>query len=177
MIEHRLIERTVRLMKEDLHRISETSEVDPAFIDVAVDFVKTYADKCHHGKEEDILFRDLANKQLSPEHKKVMSELMEEHIYARKTTRRLAGAKERYEQGDKDAVEEVMACLKELTEFYPAHIEKEDRHFFIPCMEYFSKQEQADMLAEFWEFDRKLVHERYRLVVEQLEERSKAPNA
>ena len=172
MIEHRLIERMVRLMKEDLTRISETGRIDPVFIDVAVDFIRSYADRCHHGKEEDILFRDLGKKQLSSEHKMVMDELMEEHVYARKTTRRLVSAKERYIQGDKDAIEEIMACLGELTRFYPAHIEKEDRRFFIPCMDYFSKQEQAAMLQQFWQFDRKLIHEKYRLVVEQLEKRS-----
>jgi len=36
-------------------------------------------------------------------------------------------------------------------------------------MKYFSKQEQATMLNEFWEFDRKLVHEKYRTLVEEIE--------
>ena len=34
-------------------------EVDPVFIDTAVDFIRTYADRCHHGKEEDLLFKAL----------------------------------------------------------------------------------------------------------------------
>jgi len=169
MIEHRLIERMVDLMREGLHKISEKNEVDSGFIDVAVDFIRTYADRCHHGKEEDILFRDLAKKELSHDHKKTMDELIEEHIFARKTVGRLVGARESYVQGDADALKDIMACIKELVEFYPVHIEKEDKHFFTPCMEYFSKQEQADMLQEFWEFDTKLIHEKYKKIVEQLE--------
>ncbi len=50
--------------------------------------------------------------------------------------------------------------------FYPVHIEKEDKHFFLPCLGYFSKEEQDIMLGEFWEFDRKMIHEKYRKVVE-----------
>ncbi len=38
-----------------------------------------------------------------------------------------------------------------------------------PCMEYFSREEQDRMLQEFWEFDRRLIHEKYISVVEQLE--------
>ena len=57
----------------------------------------------------------------------------------------------------------------ELAEFYPKHIEKEDKHFFIPCMNYFSKQEQEGMLNEFWEFDRRLVHEKYKEIVKEIE--------
>ena len=55
-----------------------------------------------------------------------------------------------------------MEHLEELVEFYPKHIDKEDKHFFIPCMAYFSEAEQADLLARMQEFDRMLIHEKYR---------------
>ena len=59
MIEHRLIERMISIIKDALIQIESTQEVDPVFVDTAVDFIRTYADRTHHGKEEDILFRDL----------------------------------------------------------------------------------------------------------------------
>lgn len=169
MKEHRLIERMVRLMERELRRISEKNRADPGFIDVAVDFIRTYADRCHHGKEEDILFRDLAKKQLSAEHKRIMNELLEEHVLARKTTGRLVSAKESYVQGAAHALSGIVDSMQDLVEFYPAHIEKEDKHFFVPCMGYFSDQEQSDMLQEFWEFDRQLIHDKYKMTVESLE--------
>jgi hemerythrin-like domain-containing protein len=52
-----------------------------------------------------------------------------------------------------------------LVTLYPAHIEKEDKRFFYPCLEYFSREEQDKMLAEFWEFDRKMIHEKYQNVI------------
>ena len=79
----------------------------------AVDFIRTYADRTHHGKEEGILFRDLAKKQLSPEHVRIMSELMEEHKHARNTVSKLVEAKERYIKGE-DTLQDVIAYLKEL---------------------------------------------------------------
>ena len=169
MIEHRLIERIVPVLKEELRRINETNEVNPVLIETAVDFFRTYADRTHHGKEEDILFRDLKKKQLSPEHQKIMDELVEEHVYARKTVGNLLKAKDSYMQGNKNALKDVIDRINDLIELYPAHIEKEDKRFFIPVMDYFSKQEQDDMLQESWEFDRKMIHEKYKNIVEHLE--------
>ena len=159
----------VKLIRREETRMEEIRTIDPKFIEVSVDFFRTYADRCHHGKEEDILFKNLAEKSLSDEHEKIMNELIEEHIYARKTVANLLNAKDAYNKGNKDSLEDVLKLLKDLIEFYPIHIEKEDKRFFFPCMEYFTKQEQETMLQEFWNFDRKMIHEKYRQIVDDLE--------
>lgn len=64
MIEHRLIERMISEMKNETERIRNGEKPDLSFIETAVDFIRTYADACHHGKEEDILFRDLESVQM-----------------------------------------------------------------------------------------------------------------
>ena len=58
MREHRRIERMVEGLRGERESVRR-GVVDPVFIDNAVDFFRTYADRTHHGKEEDILFRDL----------------------------------------------------------------------------------------------------------------------
>jgi hemerythrin-like domain-containing protein len=173
MWEHRLIEKMLHFFPGKIAEVEKNNKVDPVFIDTAVDFIRTYADRTHHGKEEDILFRDLAKKKMSSKHAKIVQELVDEHIYARKTVGRLVEAKDRYLKGDVGAVKAVIGCLIELADFYPKHIEKEDKHFFFPCMDYFTKEEQDTMLQEFWEFDRNMIHEKYRKVVERLETESK----
>jgi hemerythrin-like domain-containing protein len=172
MIEHRLIERMIALIAQGSDRIEEEGEVDPIFIDTAVDFIRTYADRTHHGKEEDILFRDLAEKELSEEHQQVMDELVHEHVVARDTVGELVEAKERYVQGEADALDTVLEKLDALADMYPPHISKEDERFFIPVMDYFSEAERDAMLDEMWAFDREMIHERYTSVVEGLEGRT-----
>jgi hemerythrin-like domain-containing protein len=169
MIEHRLIERMIRVLKVKIQRFQARQEADTVFIDKAVDFIKMYADKCHHGKEENILFRDLAKKKLQADHKKIMDELIQEHIYARSTTKSLVSAKERYAQGDRQTLSDIVKLMDELAVFYPKHIEKEDKHFFIPVMKYFSGQEQEEMLKEFAEFDKNFDHARYEKLVSESE--------
>lgn len=165
MIEHRLIERMIDVMKKELVLIEKEKKVDPEFIGSAVDFIRTYADRCHHGKEEDILFRDLGGKKLTDEHRRMMEELVEEHRWGRKITGRLVEANVKYIQGNQKALSTIMDCIKSLVEFYPKHIEKEDKLLFIPCMDYFTDSEKDVMLKEEWEFDKSLIHEKYRNIV------------
>ncbi|MBU0686527.1 MAG: hemerythrin domain-containing protein [Candidatus Margulisbacteria bacterium] len=172
MTEHRLIERMIARMDRELDKIKKESLVDVGFIEVAVDFLRSYADRCHHGKEEDILFKALSGKPLSAEHKRIMEELIREHVLGRGNVRKLKEANESYAQGNQNALSDVVANLEILVKFYPKHIEKEDKHFFIPAMDYFDKKEQATILEEFWEFDKKLIHEKYNAIVKQLEKQT-----
>ena len=100
MWEHRLIEKMLASMMRHIDQVEKSKKVNPLIIDMAVDFVRTYADRTHHGKEEEILFRDLAKKNLTPELKKIMQELLDEHVWGRKTTAALVAAKEKYLQGE-----------------------------------------------------------------------------
>ncbi len=169
MIEHRLIERMIKVMKNEIDGISKTGKARPEFIDEAVDFIRTYADRCHHGKEEDILFRQLSERKVSDHHRQIIDELLEDHVRARTLTANLVAAKVSYVSGERQALDDIRAIMSALVKFYPVHIEKEDRHFFIPCMEYFSAHEQDLMMEAFAEFDRTLIHEKYREVIERFE--------
>jgi hemerythrin-like domain-containing protein len=167
MIEHRLIEEMIEIIKKEALKIKETKKVDTIFVDTAVDFIKVYADKTHHGKEEDILFRECAKKKMTEEDTKIMNELIEEHKFGRKTVGELVTAKENYMKG-KDTLNIILGKLDVLVDFYPRHIEKEDKNFFLNSEKYFTEDELQSMLKEFWEFDKKMIHEKYKMVVDKL---------
>jgi hemerythrin-like domain-containing protein len=166
MWEHRVIEKMIGVLGDQITTIRAEGNVNGVLIDQAVDFFRTYADRTHHGKEEDILFIDLEKKALSAEHKAIVDELIEDHKVARKMVGGLLDAKERYFAGTSGAATEVAEYLSKLVSFYPLHIEKEDKHFFFPCLSYFSDEEQNRMLQEFYEFDRNMIHEKYTGLVE-----------
>ena len=170
MIEHRLIERMITLIEQKIEKIQTTNQVDPLFIDTVVDFIRTYADRTHHGKEEDILFKQLANKQMSDQDKRIMDELVDEHLLGRKTTKELVEANAQYRVGEKTFLAVIVSKLKKLVNFYPKHIEKEDKVFFPSYMKYLSDEEDQLMLEEFYEFDREMIHEKYKSVLKELEE-------
>jgi len=45
MWEHRLIEKMLAVAGREAQKIRESRKVDPVFIDTAVDFIRTYADR------------------------------------------------------------------------------------------------------------------------------------
>jgi len=169
MIEHRLIERMLSVIKDMLLEIQSKQKVNPVLVDMVIDFIKFYADRTHHGKEEDIFFRELDKKKLSAEDRKIMNELIDEHEYARNITNALADANKRYRNGEKAALKEITDKFHALVEFYPGHIDKEDNSFFPASRNYFKDEEDKKMLEEFWEFDRKLIHEKYEALIGILE--------
>jgi hemerythrin-like domain-containing protein len=99
-----------------------------------------------------------------------MEELIEEHVFGRQTTKALVEANTRYRNGNETALSDVAANLQTFTEFYPRHIEKEDKVFFPLSRNYFTDEEDQAMLAEFWEFDRNMIHEKYKSLLDGFED-------
>ncbi|HEX2967428.1 MAG TPA: hemerythrin domain-containing protein, partial [Syntrophorhabdaceae bacterium] len=149
-----------------------TAPIDPLFVDAVVDFFRVYADRTHHGKEELIMFRDLAQKHMSSDDRRVMDELVAEHVFGRESIESLVEANNHYRR-DPDKISEVVGILKTLSDFYPKHIKKEDDVFFPNSRSYLTDEQEQSMLDEFWEFDRRMIHEKYKGVIESYENESR----
>ncbi len=169
MIEHRLIEKVLAVIKKKLNDLSKDN-FDPLFIDTVVDFIRVYADRTHHGKEEDILFKELEKKNVVKEDTVLMNDLIEDHKQARKKVKELVEYNNEFKKGNKNDFNGIIEILKWLISFYPAHIKREDDTFFPDTEKYFSKEELDKMLNDFWEFDRKMIHEKYQKVYNSLAE-------
>ena len=172
--EHRLIERMIAVFARVLRQIERNREVDPYFVDTAFDFICMYADRAHHGTEEEIYFKALECKNMSAEHRSMMNELIHEHSLGRKFTAALVEANKRYRSGDKTALAIISNTLSTLVAYYPKHIEKEDKLFFPAVQHYFTQEEHQDLLDAYTRFDSRLIHEKYLLTVEHLEHENQA---
>jgi hemerythrin-like domain-containing protein len=167
MIEHRLIEKCLASAAESTKDMKE-GRYDPDLIDTIVDFIKTYADRTHHGKEEDILFRTLSQRQISGDDLIVMNELIDEHKRARQKVGRIVELNKQFKMGNREVVPQIREIIVWLAGFYPVHIRKEDKVFFPQSEKYLRQDELEAMLEEFWEFDRKMIHEKYQNVYKNL---------
>ncbi len=170
MAEHKLIERMIRQINRELARMQATRQANPKFIDVTTDFFRVYTDICHYGKEEHILFSELAAKPLLPEHRTIIGQLMKEHAFLRKVVKELINSKEQYEHGRQEALPDIERAMGIISTSYTKDIEEEEKHLFSPAMEYFSQKEQGDMLEAITQFDARIIHELYKEKVMQLEQ-------
>ena len=170
MVEHRLIEKMLDITSKELALISKNGEVNPVFIDTFVDFIRTYADRTHHGKEEDILFTALGHKDMHIDDQKMMQDLINDHVISRKVVGELVAAHKKYVVGDVTSMGVIIDKLSFLLNLYPKHISKEDNIFFPNTEKYFSDEELDRMLDDFREFDRRMIHEKYRRLYESLKD-------
>lgn len=176
MIEHRQIERMIPVLLEETNR-ARSGKVDGLRIDALVDFIREYADRCHHGKEEDILFAALRDKRMPSELEAIMERLIEDHKTSRANVRLVIEANEGYRRGRSDSLERMADALELLANLYPRHIATEDKEFFIPSMALFSKDEQRRMLAQFQSFDRNVIHQIFKARINLLAGEAKAQTA
>ena len=168
MIEHRLIEKVLLLIKEEIEHIDEKGTLDHFFVQSVIDFIRTYADRTHHGKEEDILFEQLKTKTMNPSDSAMMADLIEEHKTARLVVSELMQSEAGFIDGDKAQLSVIKEKLTFLMNFYPNHIAKEDKLFFPNTERYFTAGELAKMQDDFRAFDRNMIHEKYNKLYESL---------
>src|SRR5271157_3635891 len=128
MTEHRLIEKMIKVISREIQEIMHGKQPEPVFIDTIIDFIRTYADSTHHGKEEEIMFKTLARMKMKSEDTKVMHELIEEHKTGRATVKANVKSYENYKETiQQEEFDLFLKNMDNLTRFYPVHIAKEDK--------------------------------------------------
>jgi hemerythrin-like domain-containing protein len=95
MIKHRLIEDMLKVIQRTLEHAAKTQEIDPLFVDTAVDFIRVHADHIQHAKEEDILFREFQKKPLTDKDRQLMR-LIADQLFGCSTTKAILEANTRY---------------------------------------------------------------------------------
>jgi hemerythrin-like domain-containing protein len=89
MREHRLIERMVEVLRTEIELIDMGLPPDTGRSGQNGRLLQDLADRCHHGKEEDILFNELKERISPPKLKAAMDELIDDHVEASKLVGRI----------------------------------------------------------------------------------------
>ena len=152
MIEHRLIEKFLAFAAEATKTMKDSS-YNPVLIDTIVDFIKTYADRTHHGKEEDLLFPLLEARGV-PATGCPLEALLHEHQTGRTLVANLEEATQAYAVEDSHETRIKLAMvLRQLMKLYPAHIWKEDYLAFPMTNKVLSAEDQQSLRQMFADVD------------------------
>ena len=76
--EHRVIQKVVAAMAVLAERLDGGEDLDVPLLENVVEFLRTFADRCHHGKEETFLFPALIRRGV-PSHGCPIGGLTMEH--------------------------------------------------------------------------------------------------
>lgn len=131
--EHRLILRMLTVLEKRALRVADGAAPDAEFFLAAVDFIRNYADRFHHAKEEDILFAALVANGMPREHSPVAAMLLE-HEEGRAHVRALEAAALAVQAGESGRAREIAEHAIAYLELLREHIDKED-HILYPLAE------------------------------------------
>lgn len=183
MQEHRVIEVALNCLEAMMERAQADGRLEKEPAEQIVDLIRNFADRCHHGKEEDRLFPAMVAKGM-PQEGGPISVMLAEHDMGRAFVRQMAKSIECAADGDSAALAEFANAAGGYIQLLRSHIQKEDRILFPMADRMLDEEEQKDLLAEFETVETEHMgagtHERYLKVAESLAARygvSSAPVA
>ncbi len=123
--EHRLILRMIALLERNAPLTAEATYLNWHFYHDGIDFIRQYADRFHHAKEEDVLFKALVENGMPREHSPVAAMLME-HDQGRGFVAAMETALRTAQGGDPAAYRDIADNALGYGALLREHIAKED---------------------------------------------------
>jgi hemerythrin-like domain-containing protein len=175
--EHRVIERVLNTLEAGAGKLESGQAVRPEFFLFATDFIKGFADGCHHMKEEGVLFKRMESNGI-PVQGGPLGVMLAEHEQGRQYTRALRAAALELQAGDAEASKKIVQNARGYVTLLRQHIYKEDNILFpiadrvIPAAQYDEVWEGFEHVEH--EETGEGVHEKYLALAEALEKEIKA---
>jgi hemerythrin-like domain-containing protein len=169
--EHRVIERSLRTLDGICEKLQRGIEVPAETLAQFIDFIRTYADGFHHGKEESHLFPALVESGVSRDGG-VIGMMLEEHEAGRVFIQELTEAAQAYKVGDPRTVRRFVLGAWRYMDLLTDHIHKEENVLFVLADEVLDDDALALLAKAFEMEDKKLglgLHERCERIAAQLE--------
>lgn len=172
MAEHRVIERALNALEAGVYRLDKGETVPAEFFLSAVDFMKEYADGCHHEKEEGVLFKYMEDRGIL-EQGCPLGVMLAEHALGRQYILALRSAAHAMEVGDQGARKRIIESARSYIALLRQHIRKEDQILF-PMADHVIPEEQHTLVWNSFELvlqveNGKGAHAYYQALAEELE--------
>lgn len=126
--EHQLILKVLDVLQVLLEK-ADGGEWDLDAVQECVEFFRLFADACHHGKEEDLLFPELESRGM-PRDGGPIAVMLFEHKQGRGFVQRMAKALEEARGGAAEPLTRLENAARSYLELLRAHIHKEDNVLF-----------------------------------------------
>ena len=146
--EHRVIEQVLDCLEAIAARARQRRTLDLESAEQALDFVRSFADACHHGKEEHQLFPMMTERGI-PRHVGPLAVMLDEHEIGRAHVRAMAAALVDARANDPTAVQRFAEEAEGDGELLREHIAKEDNVLFPMAEACLSDADRARVLAAF----------------------------
>jgi hemerythrin-like domain-containing protein len=146
--EHVYIKKVLAAIRKDCEGLAEGKDVNVEFYRKAIEFVRNFADKYHHQKEEKKLFNIMGEGNESLKNGPIMGMLME-HDLGRMYIKNLDEILTEYENGAKNKKAYIIANALAYEMLLDKHIDKEDTAIYMMARRQLSQDIQNSLKDEF----------------------------
>lgn len=139
--EHKLIKRMLAVVRSFSIKVLNNEKLDYSDFNKVLDFVRNYADKHHHNKEELILFKRMSEILGERIAKGPIMGMLTEHDLGRLFMGNLEAALKKFQAGDDDSRVDIIANAIGYTDLLNRHIDKEDTAIYTFAQRSLSKEQ------------------------------------
>jgi len=147
--EHEAVKTTLRVLDNISHRISTSATISQIeHIEQLFEFFTVFVDKCHHGKEEELLFPAMEAVGISREGGPI-GVMLSEHQQGRDLVSKMKQDLGAYVNGDGNAAQAFKMHADAYVDLLNYHIDKENEVLFPMAMKHLSAHRLAEMKSGF----------------------------
>jgi len=146
--EHDAIKVMLKVIEKVSQKLEAGEEVNPEHLEFMIDFIRTFADKCHHGKEEDLLFSAMEEVGI-PREGGPIGVMLSEHELGRKYVKGMGDGVASYKKGESKAALQIVENARNYAALLAQHIEKEDNILYPIADMHLSEEKQHELIEEF----------------------------
>lgn len=170
MHEHRVIERGLTVLEVIAERLNRNEAVRGDKVEGLLDFFRVFADQCHHGKEEGLLFPEIEAKGI-PKEGGPIGVMLHEHDEGRNLQRQMREAVS--DLSNEANRQKFVAAARDYIALLRQHIWKEDNVLFQMARQVLTEADDERLIRQFEQHEHENigegVHEHYHRLVHELE--------
>lgn len=168
--EHEGILTMLKILDKISAQMAAGKNADLNHLENIIEFLTVFADQCHHGKEEDILFPALEKAGI-PRVGGPIGVMLNDHDHGREHIRAMRNALGQLKE-DRGGAQDFVKAVARYTELLRNHILKENNVLFVMAEQRFSEKEQTRLYEEFETMEREKIgigkHESFHRLMEEL---------
>lgn len=169
--EHDVILKMIKIIRTLSGKIEETEQKTLKDI---IDFIRTFADHCHHAKEEKILYVE-AEKHGIPNEGGPIGMMLVEHDEGRRYVKGMDEALQKVGKGDKKAAKQYKENALQFADLLEQHIDKENQILYPMINMHLPAKLQEAILKRFEQMEKEAVgegvHHKFHQLVEEMEKK------
>jgi len=171
--EHEAVRLTLKILKKIGQQIDATGIIpNPEHVEQLFDFFSTFVDRCHHGKEEELLFPALEAVGISRDGGPV-GVMLKEHQQGRDLVAKMKNDLSHFADGDHNAALNFIKHADDYIVLLDLHIEKENNVLFPMALKHLSENKLAEMQTGFDKIESEKIgagkHEQFHQMLEEFE--------